>query len=63
MALSGRRQHRGNVTTIPEPGSSAFLALGGVLLMLLRRRMGVLIDNVGFVTCSEPAVLFFGAVR
>jgi hypothetical protein len=35
----GQRQIiSGSVTTIPEPGSSAFLALGGALLMLLRRR-------------------------
>jgi hypothetical protein len=53
--ISGRRQIiSGNVTTIPEPGSSAFLALGGVLLMLLRRRMGVLIDNVRIRNVPEP---------
>jgi hypothetical protein len=37
--ISARRQMiSGSVTTIPEPASSLFVALGGALLMLLRRR-------------------------
>ena len=36
---SGQRQiFSGRVTTIPEPGSSAFVVLGSALSMLLRRR-------------------------